>query len=352
MASIRDVAKIAGVSVGSVSRVYNGNPKVSEDVARRVKAAASEVGYTHPRQSRRGGVRPQTRVRRIGLITLGMDRSLVGLPVIAELLQGVQRRAEDYGQSVVVCDAPDPREVPDALEDGDVDAVVVKSALEGSAAQWRTDAVRAIERIPHVWLTGRPNGCIGDVCRSDDFEVGRLASEHLVGRGHKKLAYLNPKPGHGVFRERQASFVWHAEQSGSSVISYLGRRIPSEFPVNPASDLGEVSALVDELVNGDEIPTAIFVPADSIAVPLYRVLASRGIRVGEDISVISCNNESLLCSVLYPAITTVDIRAEEIGECAVDHLVWRADNPMACTDMSISLAPRLVEGDSVREITG
>ncbi len=350
MASIRDVARIAGVSVGSVSRVFNGHPKIGAELEQRVMAAAEEIGYRHPRQSNNGGTIKQSRLKRIGLITLGMDRSLISLPVIATLLQGVNQRAEEYGLSVTLCDVPDPNDIPNVLEDRTVDAVLVKSALEGTASQWRAAAIDAIQKIPHVWLTGRPNGCVGDVCKSDNFEVGRLAADHLIERGHRTVAFLNPKPGHTVFHERQASFTWHAEQAGVNVITCIGKERALHFPIIPTSQANEVDVLLDEMLSSNTPPTAVFVPVDSVAVLLYRVMASRGIRIGEDISIISCNNEELFCSGLYPSLTTIDIRAEETGEYGVDHLVWRAENPEACPDMSISLLPRLVVRDSVREV--
>ncbi len=106
--------------------------------------------------------------------------------------------------------------------------------------------------------------------------------------------------------------------------------------------------LIDRLLRMEDHPTAIFVPADSIAVVVYRALAERGIQIGKDISVISANNELPLLSALFPALTTIDVQAERIGELAVKQLAQRfSDNSET---IERNLDPRLVEGGSVKKI--
>jgi len=277
-----------------------------------------------------------------------MDKSLTRLPVIASLLQGAHRRAEQHNQTIVVCDVPNPADVPKIILNRQVDALVIKAALQGTAEQWHTPVVEALENLPHVWLTGRPAGCTGDVCGSDDFAVGRIAAEHLVLQGHRALAFLNPKADHVVFKQREASFCWHAQQLGAETISVKkNAKTPLTFPVNPVHKLEEVDALLGQLLKNARQTSAIFTPADSIAVLVYRALAQRGIVVGQDISVISCNYEEMLWSGLYPSLTTIDVHSEQIGAHAIDHLVRRAANPDTEGEVTVALTPSLIEGESV-----
>jgi LacI family transcriptional regulator len=351
MPNVKDVSILAGVSVGSVSRVFNGHPAVSEEISSKVFAAASELGYLYPGGFAARGKRSATGLQRIGLITLGMNKSLTGLPVIASLLQGAHRRAEQYNQMILVCDVPNPVEVPAIIRNKQVDGVVVKAALQGTAEQWRAPAVEALAGLPHVWLTGRPAGCVGDVCGSDDFAVGSIAADYLVSRGHRRLAFVNPKADHVVFRRREASFCWHANELGAETVSILGKVDPSlTFPFNPVDKLEDVDALIGQMLRSPNRPTAIFTPADSIAVLVYRALAQRGIAVGRDLSIISCNHEEMLCAGLYPSLTTIDVHSEQIGAYGVDHLVRRAADSCAEGELTVSLTPVLVEGDSVANI--
>jgi DNA-binding LacI/PurR family transcriptional regulator len=110
--------------------------------------------------------------------------------------------------------------------------------------------------------------------------------------------------------------------------------------------VASVAALLDRLLRSKERPPAVFVPADSIAVLLYRAMAERRIRPGKDLAVLSCNHEILFCEGLHPALTTIDIHAREIGARALDQLYWRAARPDHPLQTTVTIEPRLVEGAS------
>ena len=347
MATLSEVARLAGVSIGSASRVFNRHPTVTPETANAVHKAAEELSYLHPSLRRApSGIE----VRRIALITLGMDRSLSNLPVIATLLQGVHTRASSFGLDITVCDVPDLNAVPRVLHEKGVDAVVLKAALQGDAKSWQSPAVTAATNLPHVWLLGRPSGCSGDTCNTDDQAVGRIAAEYLSAKGHKHVAFLNPKPDHESFLQREAAFCWHAGQAGLRVARLLSKPAKSVLPIKPVGDISEVEVLLEKCLKMHDRPTAVFVPADSIAVLLYRAMAQRGLQPGKDLGIISCNNETALCAALFPTLTTIDIRAEQIGSYGVDHVVWRAAHPADFGEISTTLAPTLVEGGSVQQI--
>jgi DNA-binding LacI/PurR family transcriptional regulator len=106
---------------------------------------------------------------------------------------------------------------------------------------------------------------------------------------------------------------------------------------------------VDKVLAQRQRPTAIFVPADSIAVQVYRALAIRGINIGDDISILSVNNEKSLIAGLHPMLSTFDIHAEEIGCRSVELLLWRIDNSNAVENVLL-LSPTLIKGESVKNI--
>src|SRR5205823_7350510 len=125
-------------------------------------------------------------------------------------------------------------------------------------------------------------------------------------------------------------FTWHARRAGADVTAVLGRPTDEwELPLRPVDQVGLVAGLVDELLRaadplrGYPGPTAVFVPGDSVTAMVYRALAERGLRVGRDLSLVSCNYEPSLLSGLYPTPTTIDIHAERIGRLAVDQLAWQ-----------------------------
>lgn len=107
--------------------------------------------------------------------------------------------------------------------------------------------------------------------------------------------------------------------------------------------------MADRLLAASPRPTAVFMPADSVTAALYRAFAERRVRIGRDLSVISCNNELPLLSGLFPAPTTIDIHAAEIGRLAAERLAARILRPSA-PSVDIRLRPSLVEGASVSPV--
>jgi len=346
MATIQDVARKAGVSVGSVSRVFRRHPTVKTETDQAVRAAAAALGYVHPTERGREPHGLPVTLRRVAVLTLGMAHSLSRLPVVAALVEGAVEEARSRDLDVLMADAPDLSVVPTVLRARAVDGVLVKAGLQGTAEQWKAPVVEALRALPHVWIEGRPEGCGGDMVGSDSQAVGRLAAERLTARGHRRLAFLSPKGDHQVFLERQASFTWHAGRRGAQVVPYVADPATSTLPVRPPDEVAAVAGLLDRLLRSKDRPTAVFVPADSVAVLLYRAFAERRLRPGKDLAVVSCNHEILLCEGLHPALTTIDIHAREIGARALDQLYWRAAHPDHPLQTTVTIEPRLVEGAS------
>src|SRR5262249_15175011 len=154
-----------------------------------------------------------------------------------------------------------------------------------------------------------------------------LAAEHLWQQGHRRLAFLSPKPSHATFAQRQAAFEWHARQWGASVETVLGADGDWKLPLMAVDAIENVDGLVELLLSTPNHPTGLFVPGDAVAAMVYRALAKRGLQVGRDLSLVSCNHESTLLAGLYPNVTTIDIHAVQIGRRAVDQLIWRLSHP-------------------------
>jgi DNA-binding LacI/PurR family transcriptional regulator len=345
MATILDVARKAGVSAGSVSRVFRGAANVAPETGRAVRAAAKALGYVHPSERRPSPHGLPVALRRVGLVTIGMAHSLSRLPVVASLLEGAAAELETRGLVAVSCDAPDPSSVPAALRAGQVDGLLLKAGLEGSEEDWsKAPVLEAARRFPHVWILGRPAGARGDMVGSDDAAVGRMAAERLVSRGHRRVAFLSPKSDHRLFVDREVAFLGWARRLGAEAVSVTGPRNPKPFPIRPVGDVETVAALLERALKARA--TAVFVPADSVAALLYRAMAERRLRPGRDLAVVSCNHEALIRDGLTPALTTIDIHAAAIGARGVDQLYWRSARPADPHESSVLLAPTLVEGAS------
>jgi DNA-binding LacI/PurR family transcriptional regulator len=375
-----DIARQAQVSVGTVSRVLNGHPSVGEDISLRVRQVVEAMQYKPLRRrlkasgsaggsfaGRPGGAtgstaeRPVSRSsslsrRNLAVVMLGMDRSLELLPVVASALHGAERSITNFGANLLLADSPDLQRAPAWLGQEQIEGVILKGALQGRAiAETHSPLLHALRRLPSVWLLGRPAGAWGDVVGPDDFQIGQMAAGYLVDRGHRRIALVNPKPGHVTFSRREAGLAFEAERRGGRVMSYVPPDVGDwPIPLEPVRNIESVQALVDRVLAEPEASraTTIFCPADSIVVLVYRALSARGVVVGRDISVMSANNEVSLTSGLYPSLVTIDVRARAIGKLAVEQLIWRIANREGpdAPPVDLRVQPELVPGDSVRDL--
>jgi DNA-binding LacI/PurR family transcriptional regulator len=325
----------------------HGHPAVSEENVARVQRAVEALGYS-PRQ-RKAAMRDVNPLenKNILLLTLGMDRSLAALPVVAAALGGVEQAVTQGRAHLYVANLPEADQVPELLDRRRIDGVILKGALQGDLAGRMHGALRdRLEALPIVWILGRPVGLKGDVVQANDLRVGQLAAEHLIGQGHKRLAFISPKPSQVTLVGRRAAFTFFAEQAGASVRAYLGAEEAWTFPSPAVDQVERVQDLVDRLLKERTPPTAVFAPDDSVGAMTARALTARGVRIGRDISLMSCNNERSLLMGVHPTLTTIDVRAAEIGARAVDQLAWRMTHRDGA-DVDIGLDPVIVPGESV-----
>jgi LacI family transcriptional regulator len=355
-ATITDVARAAGVAVGTVSRVLNNHADVNAGIRARVWAATRTLNYTRIRQRRvrRGTTGRPAGLGHVAVICFGMEDTLVQLPVVSTALQGIENTLSLHGRSLMLANIPQGDRVPHFLLENRVEGLILKGPNQGLLpAVEDCELLRHIYRFPHVWLMGRPFNAVGDHCNFDTDAAARLVVEHLRAKGHHRIAYLNPKPGQNQFERLKDAFFAIARRDGCEA-TLLETPPPEklEWPL-PAITLQEnVNLLLGRWMAqpSKRRATALFVPADRTAVQLYAALARHGLHAGTDVSVVSCNNEKPLHADLHPALTTVEVHADAVGRRAVEQLLWRIRHPHEPVAEQVLLEPMLVERASVATI--
>ncbi len=348
--TLQDVAAAVDMSVSTVSRALSGNPSISPESMTKVHRVAAEMNYQRPQSHRYhvGAVSPLTK-KNIAVVPLGMDRSLVALPAVAFALTGVEAALLRAGANVLLGHVPDLEFTPPNLKNNALDGVILAGASQGGRiARASSPLLDRLRRLPSVWVLCRPVGCWGDAVVSNDFATGSMAAEYLVARGHRRLAFVNPKPDHLLFMRREDGFVATARRLGAEVQSFC--ESPPEgwqLPLKPPLHVEAVQKLVDDLLAASPRPTAVFAAADSVATLVYRALSVRKVEVGRQISVISGNNDYSLIAGLHPNLTTFDIHAEQIGRLAVRQLAACMAEEYPRPDAELMIEPTLVEGGSV-----
>ncbi|RKX30665.1 MAG: hypothetical protein DRP71_14675 [Verrucomicrobia bacterium] len=356
--TIVDVATDARVAVGTVSRVLNMPDAVGPKIRKRVQEAIDRLNYRPLRRRQRppsGNGQTARRRNNIGVMLLGMEDSLSHLPVITEALHGVELAVTSVNVNLMLTNIPGANRVPAFLERNQVDGLIIKSPLLGNLRTCASaDLIDRIEKMPHVWLLGRPEGAKGDMVGCDNNVGGRMAAEYLHQKGHRRVAFLHPRAGQTRSEGLKSSFVSNADRLGMTV-QMFERILEGEvrWPLPAITHPADVEPLVKAWLAQPKAkrPTAILTPADSIAVQIYAALNQKGLKVAKDLSILSFNHEKPLVMGLSPDLTTIDVQAEAIGRRAVDQIRWRLDHPMDDIPTRILIEPKLVEGASVANLS-
>jgi LacI family transcriptional regulator len=181
----------------------------------------------------------------------------------------------------------------------------------------------------------------------DHNAIGALAADHLIERGHRRIAVLNPYPTNAMYRQRCDAFIATAQAAGVQIDLLQG-----------AADAGqsdEIVRLTDQWLAqpADARAAAFFVPADEVVFPLYRYLRRQGIKLahsdaapGNGVELVSSDNDRDLIAHMHPRPQTVDLNRETIAELAVERLFWRMRNGVSAPQVTLMVRPMLVPAPS------
>jgi DNA-binding LacI/PurR family transcriptional regulator len=332
--SIVAVAKKAGVSVATVSRVLNNMNSVRAETVTQVRAAMRELGYKPPavkRGPKRGSRRAGNSVfvkRQIAVLTVGAFQDWLGLPVMASVVAGVMRAAKQLDVRAILDEMPDPNSPSQIVQRKEVDAAIVffMSGLNPQMlAQLR-------QNIPLVWAMGSEDvQAEVDHVTADNCGAGQHAYHYLARHGAKQMAFITDHPNWPFIRLRAQSFANAAADHGLEIQSYL----LSTHTDSPQSHAyggnicrrATLEELIGSLIQARPRPDGLFVPTDLLLSQVYPLLHAGGIKPERDLRVISCDNEIERLSALFPRPASIDIRAEYIGRCAVRQLLYQLEHP-------------------------
>ena len=330
--TIRDVARRAGVSTATVSRVLAGigNPKA--ETAQAVMSAVGQLDY------RPSAVARSLRMRRTN--TLGLIVTDIQNPFFPELVQAADNAAREIGYSILLGSAAydEHRAVHylDLMADRRVDGMIVASS-QLSEESWRWLATAP---VPVVVVNGEPANVPINVVTSDNAGGARLAAGHLLGLGHRKIAYIRGQEGFTADLPRFEGFRAACREAGIPAADLVEIRGDGLFE-------GGERAMTELLAIRPDI-TAVAAHNDVTAIGAMRALRAARRRVPQEISVIGCDDIAA-ASWVVPALTTVEQQKAVMGRMAVQRLMDLLDDPESLVPRETVLLPMLLR---VRESTG
>lgn len=323
---LRDVAKIAGCSYQTVSRVVNDDARVSEETRERVLAAIKAVGY------RRNAAARALVTSRPGAIGVVSDGSWRYGPMGA--LHGVEEAARNAGHSVLL--TVQERDAFKSLEatlhrfaDAFVDGIVVIAPLRAEAKTTREVAASFswASGLPVVMLTPDPRPTPGIRVVTEDQKLGaRLATRHLVRLGHQHIVHLagNQKWLDGSVRLEG----WREE--------LLSSGLPVPEPVF-GDWTGQSGYHAGVRMIKEGLPDAVFAASDLMALGMMRAFSEAGVRVPEDVSVVGFDDHEF-ARQFFPPLTTVRQDFKALGLRCLEVLLSGSDDD----HLSEPIRPRLL----------
>lgn len=323
--TIHDVAKQAGVSISTVSRVLNNTCRVSEGKRRRVLEVAEALGYT-PNEVARSLLKKETG-------GLGVLLPFVGGEFFSEFLLGIDQATQQNGYFLMVSASHRSlKEMKWALRGlhQRVDGLVLM-APEGEAAMLQTLMPAT---PPLVLVNTEADGLPFDALNFDNRQGGLLAAGHLLGLGHRRIAML--KGPEGAFDARERLYGYRDALRAHGVDPTPALEIEGDY----TSAAGVRAA--EALMRMQPRPTAVFTANDQSALALVGALQSHGLKVPGDVSVVGFDD---IPSAAYasPPLTSVRVPIRALGAAAIERLLERTREPSAaCRQqvLPVELIPR------------
>lgn len=317
MATIVDVASLAGVSTSTVSHVLNDTRHVEPETKARVISAVQATGYRRDVLARS--------MRRSRTDSIGLVVSDAGEPAFADMVHGVEEAAAQHGLSLLLANsAEDPdreRAAVEALLDRRVDGLIIARAAGSSAGL--LERIRE-EKKPLVLLDRLSDLDVDQVGVNNQSAMASLV-EHLTVRGHQKILLVSGDLRVSSLRERHDSFHTAMLARGLKVTADL----VCEGTVTAAATFDSVKTL---LRTSHKRPTAIVACSTLLAAGALRAVQHEGMRVPETIAFATFDGFTY-SDLFEPRITTVRQPAFQLGESAVSMLMRRLDTPTAPTQI-------------------
>lgn len=327
--TVRDVARLADVSIGTVSRVYNNHTNVTGDVRQRVLQAAADLGYPGP-GNRGVAVQSSTRtLRDIAFLYSPVNEgsSATTNPFWSHILAGVEREAERANLRLSYRAIDTLRRTPEQLLTAVYDLRASGLLVVGPIGD---EALRTIQttKLPLVVVESYTPRLGVDAVACDSFDGGRQAVEYLVREGHREIAYLSGPPDPAA-PQRQKLYTHERRAEGY-------RTALREAGLSADPTLVEASNLTTEggyeacrrLLGRKQSFSAIFCANDMAAIGAIKALREAGKSVPDDVSIVGFDDVDM-AEHLTPPLTTVHVPKEAIGAAAVQRLQARAADPTA-----------------------
>ncbi|MET7461855.1 LacI family DNA-binding transcriptional regulator [Nonomuraea sp. NPDC005501] len=327
--SIKEVARLARVSVGTVSNVLNRPEIVAPATRARVFDAIRELGFVRNEVARHLRV---GRSRTVGLVVLD-----VANPFFADVAQGAEALADEHDTMVVLCNSgADPsreRRHLDQLEQQRVMGILITPV----DAQHPRLAELAARGTPVVLVDSSATGLQCSVA-VDDRLGGQIAAAHLIERGHRRITFVGGPPSIKQVADRHAGVAGAVAAAGGVEL------IDSSMPMLSAA-AGRAAGERVAAMHAGERPTAAFCANDLLALGFLQAMAACGLRVPDDMAIVGYDDIDFAAAAAVP-LSSVRQPRELLGRTAIELLLEEVAHPERHRHRQVIFQPDLVVRES------
>jgi LacI family transcriptional regulator len=331
--TIRDIAKITGVSYATVSRALSGSAGISHKTRTQIKEVCERLGYTTNYTARSLAVRKS---RLIGFILGKLDD-----PYMSQLACEAEIYARQRDYTLILCNSmhreQHEAELFSMLIGRQVDGIIIIPANTGSFAALE----KYMGQVPTVVIGDNLRGSPNSYVAVDNYQGTVMGSEYLISLGHRSIVYLGCRTGSMTHELRRKGYMDTCKKYHIKPAVIINR--------GSSSSIEQGYALARELFAGPCPYTAIFAASDTTALGVMKAADEAGIAIPRDISLIGFDN--IAYSVLSRInLTTIEQPFTSIASSAVDTLIRTIEDPAFGYSYSI-LAPTLVKRGTCQNLT-
>jgi DNA-binding LacI/PurR family transcriptional regulator len=296
---------------------------VAPETRERVLRIAQEIGY---RPNRLAQALVARRSFAIGVIVPSFDN-----PFYAHVLSGAEKVAAESGYAVLLAEvgAADAVQHLRALRDRQVDGVIIAGVAASTLPASELDDLNVV-------LVNQPSTRFASVAGDSD-KAGQLAAAHLLGLGHRRMAFIGPATSIPAFRLRERGFFQALRAAGVS--------LPSDRVVRAEASIGGGLAAMRRLLALRERPTAVFCANDLVALGAHKACGAAGVSLPADLSLLGCDDIEM-GTLVTPELSTILMPQRELGARAVRLLLRQLESGAAVAN-ALGVASRRSAGSAV-----
>lgn len=321
-ATIHSVAREAGVSIATVSKVINRTGSISEQTRKKVLEAMNKLDYH--RDAAAASLRGK-RTKVVGLLVPDVSN-----PFYADIVRSIEDRSRELGFTVMICNTDNEAEKEkmyvSLLISQRIDGLVVASAFRSTGLLEELMG----QGIPIVLIASEIPKLSINTVTVDDYKGGYLAASYLLSLGHRKMAIIaenirSNKPRMAAFKD---------------AMQEAGLRLPDSYVIQTEARVQKGYESAKQLFSLQERPTAIFACNDLLAAGVMQAAKEAGVNIPQDLSVVGFDN-TVFSTTTSPMLTTVSQPIKEMGAKVVELLVEEMEAP-ASFKKRLLFSPELV----------